>query len=152
MCNLYQKLFASVFTEFVGEIYLLYKSEIAIQLVGCISAAIKYNFFLQIVLLLRVSVISRVQTLVLRSRNNAILRFTCITYYVYPRAMDSRMHIKVGEFARVHAPFFLRGRFFQTRTRDSIFMKTLNGNHSFTREPAMRHTEATHPIRRFALI
>jgi len=85
---------------------------------------------------------------VLRCQNNAIPR--CVIYIrVYPWVTHPRMHIKVGGFAKVCMPFFLCGRFSSTRTRDSVFMATLNGNRCFTCEPAMRYTEETQPIRLF---
>jgi len=137
MRNLYQD-FLRIFTEFVCEFYLPRELEIAIQFIGSLPLVVSF-FSADRPSLLRVSAVSE-NLDVLRCQNNAIPR--CVIYIrAYSWVTHPRMHIKVGGFAKVCMPFFLRGRFSSTRTRDSVFMATLNGNRCFTREPATRHTE-----------
>jgi len=127
------RFFCDIFTESVCEFYLPRELEIAIQFIG--SLPFPVSFFSHGSSESFTSVRCFENLDVLRCQNNAIPR--CVIYIrVYPWVTHPRMHIKVGGFAKVCMLFFPWGRFSSTRTRDSVFMATLNGNRCFTREPA----------------
>jgi len=116
------------------------------SLQGQISVSIQCHFFLQFVRLLRVyfRFESLNVALVLQCRNNAIAR--CMIYVrVYPQVTHIRGYAYKSRRIR-KSTLLSAWLLFMTRTRDSVFMEILNGNHSFTREPVMRYTKTTPPF------